>query len=332
MTDRTAVFSEDARNGVILGLEQRNEAGGVHGRSLELVVQDYGPGVDRAPQAFQALLDAHVEAVVGPYASEVAVALLPAIDKARVLVLSPVVAALALAGRDDPFVRMNGTTRDTARSLAAKLYERGHRRLALATDLRNRAYHAAWRDDFQAAFIALGGVVVADAEFGAASDTGFDHVVRTLLAGQPDGLVALSSSMDAALIAQQVAKQARAVPMAAVAASDALLELGGRAVEGMVVAQAFNRADQSPRYGAFRAAYLARFGREPSYSAAVSYDAVTVLTQALDQAAPGEALRDAVLRCQPYPGLQQTIRFDRFGDGTRAPFFSIVRNGRFEPL
>ena len=332
LSDRTSVFSEDGRNGVILAIEQRNQAAGVAGRQLELIVQDYGEGPEQAAAAVQALIDARVDTVIGPYSSDVAVQILPQIDKAQVLVLSPVVSAVALAHKDDYLIRLNRTTRDNARDLAGRLYERGQRRLALATDVRNASFYLSWRDDFRLAFAELGGTVVADVEFGRQPGTLFEEVVRTMLAGRPDGLVAITVSADAALIAQQAVKQTTGIPMATVSASEALIELGGQAVEGMVVAQANNRADTSPGYQAFLRAYVARFGREPGYSAIFSYDAVTVATQAMARSTPGESLRDAVLRHQPYQGVQEPIRFDRFGDSSRAAYFSIVRNGQFEPL
>lgn len=332
LSGRSAAFSEDGRNGVILGVEQRNEAGGVAGRALELLVQDHGEGPERAGAAFQALVDADVAAVIGPYASDVALALLPVIERAQRLVLSPTVTAVGLAGRDDHLLRLSRTTRDNAQSLAAELHALGHRRLSLAVDLRNPAYYVAWRDDFRAAFAPLGGSIVAEAEFNADAGASLDRVVFRALQGRPDALVAVTSSNDAALVAQLVARHPLAVPMVAIAASDALLELGGRSVEGMVVAQAYNRADPSPRHLAFVAAYRARFGRAPGYSAIASYDAIGLLAQAVERAAPGQSLRDAVLRHQPYQGVQDIIRFDGNGDATRPAYFSIVRNGRFEPL
>lgn len=332
LVGRAGRFGEEGCNGVTLAIEAHHQAGGVAGRWIELVVQGHGSGLAEAAAAFQALVDAQVQAIIGPYASDVAVALLPAIDSARVLVLSPAVTAVALAGRDDFLVRLSRTTRDNAQALADKLYALGRRRLALVTDMRNRAYHVAWRDDFRTAYTALGGVVVADAELGTDADASFEAVARSMLAAGPDGLLAITTSMDAALLAQQVAKHGQRLPMATVAASEALLELGGNAVEGMLVAQAYNRATASQRYLDFHAAYLARFGREPGYSAIASYDAVGVLAQALVQSAPGESLRDAVLHYQPYVGVQEPIRFDGFGDALRPAHFSVVRNGRFEPL
>ena len=332
LSGRTAQFSEDARNGVMLGIEQRNQAGGVTGRRLELVVQDHGTGVDQAPQALQALQEAGVEVVIGPLSSDVAVQIVPQADASRLLLLSPVVTAVSLSGKDDHLVRLNRSTRDNARDLARHLHAQGSRRLALVTDMRNPAYYVAWRDDLRAAFTALGGTVVSDIGFGVGADLAFEDIVRAMLAGNPDGLVSICNSVDAALIAQRTAKQRPGLPMATLTASDALLELGGEAVEGMLVVQSHNRANTAPRYVAFQQAYLARFGREPSYSAAASYDAVTVLVEALSRGSPSESIRDAVLRYQPYEGLQESIRFDEFGDSVRSAFFSTVRNGRFEPL
>ncbi|MBK9027245.1 MAG: hypothetical protein IPN98_05030 [Propionivibrio sp.] len=39
-------------------------------------------------------------------------------------------------------------------------------------------------------------------------------------------------------------------------------ELGGQAVEGMLVEQYFDRFDESPRYKAFHKAFSNRFGQE----------------------------------------------------------------------
>ncbi|MGC3983652.1 MAG: ABC transporter substrate-binding protein [Pseudorhodoferax sp.] len=116
---------------------------------------------------------------------------------------------------------------------------------------------------------------------------------------------------------------------AAWAATPALLELGGHAVEGMLLVQSHNPQDSSPRFAAFQQAFRARFDGLPGYGAAVAYDAVLVLEQALARAAPGESLKEAVLGHGPYQGLQQSIAFDRFGDASRTAYATVVRGGRF---
>ena len=113
------------------------------------------------------------------------------------------------------------------------------------------------------------------------------------------------------------------------AASESLIELGGRVVEGLLLSQSYNPSDGSARFRQFQAAYLERFGRQPGISAVASYDATTVLLQALMRRQRGEDMREAVLRHGPFDGLQQAIGFDRFGDTQRRVYFTQVRDGQF---
>lgn len=336
LSGRGAVTSEDGRNGTILAVEQVNAAGGMQGRALELVVQDNGDDAASARGAMQRLLDSGVQAIVGPFASAAAMAVLPLAEQAGVLLLSPNATASTLAGLDDMLVMLSPSTRDVAGAYAQRLWQRGLRRLAVATatDPRNAVYAMAWRDEFSTAFRALGGVVVAQADFASDAGTAYSEVVRRMLAAGPDGLVFASGSVDAVRLAQQARMQAAALPVAVAdaAAGEALLTLGGASVEGVIAGQLHDRASTAPRYLAFVEAFRSRFGRLPGYHAVVSHDAVTVLVQAQRRRAAGESLKQAVLRHGPYDGLQQTVLLDATGNTARPPHFVVVRGGHFEPL
>lgn len=331
LSGRFGRLNEDGANGVLLGVEQVNQAGGVQGRRLDMLVRDTRGVAAQADAAAAALLAEGVDLVIGPFSSIVAGRIAPLFDAARVVLLCPISTDMALTGRDDHLLRLNRSTRDSAVDYAQWLHGRGLRRLALATDTRSRAGDA-WRGLLRAAFARLGGKVVVDAEFGASAQPTAHALVRQLLAAQPDGLVFACSGVDAARLAQQALKLGAGLPMAAPDWADtpALFEVGGRAVEGMLVASASDVGDTSERYLAFHRAYGKRFGTLPSYRSIAAHDAVSVLVQALQRAAPDEPLRDAMLRCGPYQGVQQSIVFDRYGDANRQAFHRIVRNGRFE--
>jgi branched-chain amino acid transport system substrate-binding protein len=211
------------------------------------------------------------------------------------------------------------------------LYQRGQHSLALAYDTRNASYSLSWLNAFKAAYAALGGEVVVAVAFASDASTGFGNVVRQMLAGAPQGLLFIGSAVDVARLAQQAEKLAPQMPKSAAerASTELLLELGGRSVEGLLIAQAFNRDDPSERYRNFRQAFLARFAREPGFSAVLSYDATYVLCQALALQQEGQSLKDSILQHGPFQGLQQSIQFDRFGDTPRKVFFTEVRGGKF---
>lgn len=100
-------------------------------------------------------------------------------------------------------------------------------------------------------------------------------------------------------------------------------------MEGLLVAQNFDRDDTSGRFTEFTEAYFKRFQRPPGYSSISAYDAATVVLQALSKKHSNETLKASMLRNGPYQGLQQEIAFDANGDTTRRVYFTEVLQGRY---
>ncbi len=334
LSDRTSDTGETGRNGLMLAVEQRNKAGGLKGRQIEIVVQDDGQKPEQARIAIKALIDAKVDVVVGPYTSAMAAAALPWVNEARLTMISPVATSLDFLGLDDYFIRINRTTRDNARDYARHVYQRGQRQVAVAYDTRNRSFSTSWLGEFRQAFNALGGKLSVEVPFESQPDMSYSDVVQQMLASKPAGVVFIASAIDVARLAQQLSKQAPDLPSSAAewAATESLLELGGKSVEGLLIAQSHNRNDTSERFQGFRKAYVDRFGREPGFSAVASYDAAMVLFQAMERQSGNESVKDAVLKYGPYPGLHQPISFDKFGDTPRPVFFTEIRDGKFVPV
>ncbi|HVR53391.1 MAG TPA: ABC transporter substrate-binding protein [Pseudorhodoferax sp.] len=324
------------RNGAILAVEQRNAGGGMRGRELQLVVQDVGAGQDAAQAAGKALLAAGVDAIVGPFTSAVAMAVLPQVNAARVLMVSPTATASELTGVDDYLVCLSPTAREAGSEFAAVLYQRGQRRVALARadEETGPAYTRSWSEAFDTAFRALGGTIVMASAAPPGLGRPLGDMVRALLAHRPDGLVFVGGTAEVARMVQQARKQAPDVPIAVAepASNLSLIELGGRAVEGAITARQYSLNDNAAPYAGFQAAYRERFALLPVYHAIAAYDAVTVLADAMAAQRRGESLKEAVLRNSPYQGVVQSIVFDRFGDVARKLSFVVVRAGRFEPL
>lgn len=118
-------------------------------------------------------------------------------------------------------------------------------------------------------------------------------------------------------------------PVPAWAAADALLEMGGRAVEGMITGQAYDLSDQSPAFLAFKQAYQQRFGQSIDTAAVTAYNATQVLLHALRERQPQESLKQTLLRIRHFASLQQPIDLDEFGDSASRFYLMVVRQGRF---
>lgn len=325
---------EAGRNGVILAVEQRNANGGVAGRPIELLIEDDTQNRERAGNAMRSLLDRGVVAVIGPFISAMAGVVAAMAESAGVPAISPTVTSMDFVGKDDMFFRIHRTTRDNAQDYSRVLLSRNQRRVAVAYDLGNRSFSESWLREFRQAFETGGGALVAVQSFESRPDSTFAPLVEALVGSRPDLLLLIANAVDVARLGQRARALAPQLPLAASewAASETLLELGGRSLEGMLVLQPYDRSDISERFQSFRAAFVKRFNREPGYSSVAAFDAATVVFEALSRRDRDEPLKPAILRHGPYTGLQQAIQFDRFGDTQRNVVFAEIRDGRFELL
>lgn len=334
LTDRNSDNGQAGMNGVILAVEQFNRSGGLDGRLVELVARDDAQNPETAAQSARELVQAGVEAVIGPFTSSMAKVIVPITGQAGIFQISPTLTSMDFYGKDDNLFRINRATRDNATDYARVMKELGQRHTAVAYDTRNLNFTASWLEEFRKAVEARGDRLAIEVPYESGESTNFAEVVARMLAGKPDSMIFISGALDVARLAQQARKQAPRLPIAAVewAATEQLPELGGEVVEGLLIVQNYDRDDNSERYRDFADAFYRRFQRQPGYSTVSAHDAATVVLSALKARRGQETLKQAVLRNQPYQGLQQTIVFDANGDTRRKVFFTQIRGGRYVKL
>ena len=331
LSDRNSDNGQSGLNGVTLAIEQFNRNGGIDGQLVELVARDDAQKRETAEKSAQELVDAKVEAVIGPFTSGMAEVIVPITGKAGIFQISPTITSMAFYGKDDNLFRINRTTRDNAQEYAKVMTGLGQRNIAVAYDTRNRNFTESWLNEFRTAIAAEHATIAVAVPYESATDTDFAQVIGQMLAANPDSLFFISGALDVARFAQAARTQAPSLPIGAAewAATEQLIDLGGEFVEGMLIVQNFDRDDQSLRYRDFAEAYFKRFQRPPGYSSVSAHDAATVVLTALKQRKRGETLKDAARRAGPYQGLQQEIVFDKNGDTRRRVYFRVIRQGSY---
>ena len=335
LTGRVADLGIAGRNGVALAVEMRNQAGGVNGRPVEMIVEDDKQDVEAAKAATGRLIARKVDAIVGPMTSSIAMAIVPLANEAKVVVMSPTVTTTALSGIDDHFLRVAASTSEYAAKVAANHYGvQGKRRVAAIYDLSNKAYTEGWLVDYRRVFEQAGGSVVASITFTSGKDVNAGELADSALKAKPDMILLLANSVDAALLAQQVRRRDPAISMSSSewAATERLLELGGKDIEGMIVAQFLDRDSTSPAYQSFRKTFRERFGQEPGFGGLAAFDAANVVFDGLARRKSGQSLKESLLTSGSFPGAQNEIRFSPSGDTSRPTYLSVVRNGAFVRL
>ncbi|MEH6648452.1 MAG: ABC transporter substrate-binding protein [Motiliproteus sp.] len=327
---RVADLGIDSRNGATLATELRNASGGINGRQIELISKDDQQNPDVAIKHIQELINNGVVAIVGPSTSSIATAIEPIASQSKLLLLGVTPTTNELSGKDDYFFRTVSATRHVATKNAQHQLKLGADSFAIALDTRNLAYTQSWSDDFRTAVNQAGGTIKLVLPFASSDDTPFPDIARQLIDSGANGIVMVANSVDTALLAQNIRKLDTKVALAAAewAGTERLIELGGKSVEGLSVAQYINRYSDNPDYQLFKKRYIDRFKREPGYAGAIAYNAAQVVFTSIAQQHPNESLKQTLLRIRTFNGLQEPIRFDDYGDSLGRSYMTRVVDGK----
>jgi branched-chain amino acid transport system substrate-binding protein len=140
---------------------------------------------------------------------------------------------------------------------------------------------------------------------------------------------------EAALIAKQARDLGLAVQLfgASGMASQKLIELGGDAVQGLVLTQSFLPSSKDAQVQDFVSKYKAKYQADPIPHAAQAYDTVYVLAAAVKSAnsTDPEALRGAISKTSGLKLVTGSPSFDATGNDTgKNLLITVIKGTQFE--
>lgn len=333
LTGKQAELGVQERNGVQLAIEKYNLSLSITGRPIELIIRDDTGDPEVAKAVDQGLIDAGVVAIIGHATSAQTVAGLQITNAAHVVMLSPSVSSPALSGKYEYFLRVYPTFLNSAQGFAKHIYDnRKLPKLAIFFDTDNAAYALTYHSVFTNKYKDLGGIIVDNVGFSSSRAPEFSTLLTKVRDKNPDGILLITSDVDAALISQRIRLMDWRVPLfaSAWAQTATLIYHGGKTVEGMELEQAYALNSENPEFLDFKKRYQSRYGQSPSFGAAFGYEAAMVLTTALEKTdGKAEGLRQSLLEIKDFKGLIDTFSFKQDGDVERPFYLSVIRNGDF---
>ncbi len=112
---------------------------------------------------------------------------------------------------------------------------------------------------------------------------------------------------------------------------DELVKLAGAPAEGFEAVFPYDPTRTDPRWLAFNARYEARFHEKPDHFAALAYDAMQILLDAICRAGLNKGrIRDALTGIENYKGVTGDMVFDPNCKNIAPLFLARVRNGSIE--
>lgn len=333
LSGQTSSFGQSTLNGVKLAADEVNLKGGVLGRSIEVIIEDDQGEPNKAAKAATTLIEVKkVHALLGEVASSNTLAAAPIAQDARVPLLSPASTHPKVTTVGDYIFRACFVDPLQGKALAefAKRDLRA-RRAATLTDSYSD-YSKSLTRAFEKRFAELGGKVVVKKEY-AQRDRDFMAQLVLIKSRRPDVILASGYYQEVGTIIRQARQIAIRTPFLGGDGWDApqLWDLGGRSLNGSYISNHYSSDIPTTANKTFAAAYKRRYGAEPDAIAALGYDAMKMLAEAISRAGTtdGPALRNALARTKNFNGVTGSITLNENRDAIKPVYIFRLRDGKF---
>ncbi|WP_029029796.1 ABC transporter substrate-binding protein [Salinarimonas rosea] len=305
--------------GAELHVAQINEAGGVLGRPLELVVFDTRTDQQVTATAAQEAVSSDVVAGFGQSDTTFVMAAAPTFQEAGIpFVTSGATHPMLPTWVGDHMFMAAFGDDDQSYAIADYAYDTmGLRRVYVWTD-NSMDFTRALTKFFVERFEERGGEIIAE-DFFMMGDTDFSAQIARLDAVDPapDGVFISAIPSEAGLTVRQIREAGIDMPIVSGDGFDTQLVAtvpGPEHANDVFFSTHTYLADDRPEVQAFIDAYTEHFGNAPENSfAPLGYDAVGLIANAIEQAGSAEpsAIRDALAATRDYPAVTGTISYTR---------------------
>lgn len=343
MTGEMPAVGASSKNAAEMFVSEVNAAGGVDlgGTKLpiQLIVGDNGAKADQARTVAQRLISQdNVVAMIGPNASSCAIPASIVAETFKCPMISPwstnPKTTLDENGKSKNYV-FRACFIDTFQARVLAKFVLNNLQAKTAAVLYDVASEApnGQANLFKETFEKEGGQVVAFETY-TTGDRDFSAQLTKIKAAEPEVIFLPAYYNDAA----GITRQARQLGITAqFVGSDAwsspeVIALGGEDIEGSYFCNHYSTEIATPVAKKFVADYTAKYGQAPDDVAALTYDAMGLITEAIKAAgkADRQAVRDALAKIAKFDGVTGTMHFEPgSGDPVKSAVILQIKDGKF---
>jgi branched-chain amino acid transport system substrate-binding protein len=335
LTGTEAAFGQSSHKGTLMAVEEINANGGVLGKKLKLIYEDDLSKKGESAEIAKKLVSGDkVVAVLGEVASSRSLEAAPICQQAGVPMISPSSTNPKVTEVGDYIFRVCFTDDFQGRLIAQfALNTLKAKRIAIMKDV-SQAYSVGLRDYFVEAFTAGGGTVISEKNF-SSSDKDFNAQLTAIKSDNPDAIFIPGYYMAAGLIIAQARQLGITVPIFGGDGWEApeLIQLAGDAAKDTYFSTHYSAENQSPMVQDFVKKFRVRFdGETPDAMAALGYDSVKVLVDAMKRAGSTDEpkLRDAIAATKDFIGVTGNTTLDEKRNARKPAVIITVQDGHFK--
>ena len=333
-----------SKNAAQLAVNEQNSAGGISigGKpyQIELVVEDNASKAEQSVAAVNKLITQdNVLAIVGPNASLGAIPAAEIAEYNKTLLITPwstnpKTTLDTTTGKPKDYVfRACYTDPFEGRVLARFVLEKlKAKKVAVLYDVASEAPKSQ-ADLFRLTFEELGGKTVAFETY-TTGDRDFSAQLTKIKSANPDVIFLPAYYNDVGLIAQQAHRAGITKPLVGSDAwsSPELIKLSNGTVEGDYFANHYASDIATPTAKKFIDAYAKQYGTIPDDVAALTYDSMGLLFEAIKKSPTldRKVVRDSLATLANYPGVTGDIKFTAgSGDPVKSAVIMQIKGDKF---
>jgi len=314
LTGSEANFGQSADKGVVLAAEERNAAGGLLGRPVEIVVVDDQSKNQEVNNCMMKLIQQDkVVAILGEIASSNTIAAAPAAQRSKIPLVTPGSTNPEVTKKGDYIFRVCYTDDFQGRVIAQFAHKRLNARNGVLITDQASAYSISLSQFVKQEFERLGGKIAAEVSY-KKTDSDYNAQINKALQSNPDVLILTGYYTNVGNIVQTARKAGYQGPCVGGDGWDAdtLYQIGGKALDNTYFTNHYSPEDPSPRIKEFISRYQSKYGAVPDAMAVLGYDAALVLFDAIQRAGSteGPKIRDALATTKDVQGLSGLITID----------------------
>ena len=333
LSGRTSSFGQSTKNGVEMAADEINKAGGINGQQIKIITEDDQGEPNKAATVVTKLINQDgVKALLGEVASSNSLAAAPKAQEAKVPMISPSSTNPAVTQVGDYIFRVcfidpfqgEVMAKFSANNLKAK-------RAAILYDF-NSDYSRGLFQFFKKSFTALGGQIVSEQSY-TQGDRDFSGQLTAIRSANPEVIYVPGYYGEVGVIANQTKQLGIKAPLLGGDGWDApqLWQLGGAALNGNYISNHYSVDDPSPAIQKFVKDYQTRYNILPDALAALGYDSMKVLADAIKRAGGTESvkLRDAIAQTQNFAGVTGAISINQERNAVKPAVVLKLQNSKF---
>ncbi|WP_164848287.1 ABC transporter substrate-binding protein [Halobacteriovorax sp. HLS] len=314
LTGPIATYGQESVNGIKLALKKINKDNKV---KIKLIVEDNKGEPQESANAVKKLISGdRVNAIIGSVASSNTLAGAPIAQNAKVPLMTPASTNEKVTQTGDYISRTCFTDAFQGVVMAKFAYENlGKKKVAVIID-NSSDYSKGLSKIFKEKFTSMGGKLAADRDFAyVQKDTDFRTLLRKVKRTKPDVVFLPGYYTEVGLILKQARQLGLNVPFLGGDGWDSpkLQELAGPAVSGNYISSHFSAEDKDPMVQSFVKEYVAAYGQKPGAMAALGYDGILVMADAISKAKSlkNSDIQASLLATKGFVGVTGSITIDK---------------------